>query len=218
MSGVPVQLDRDEARELAERELSHPRYDSEPPLLQRILEWLGDRLDDLLGAAGGALSGATGVAVLALLVVLVALVVFLRVGPLSRRAAHGKAAVFGRDGRHTAASHRSAAEAAASDGRWTDAVVERYRAVVATLEERSILDPRPGRTAHEAATDAGAQLPDLAAQLSAGADTFDAVHYGGHSATAADDQRLRDLDDAVRRARPRLAVAEQSSPSLAVLS
>lgn len=215
MSGVPVELDRDEARELAERELADPRYDSEPPLLQRIIEWLDDVLGELLGAAGGALSGAAGLAVLALVVLLAALIVFFRIGPPSRRGVR-REDVFGPDERRTAASHRSAADAAAAESRWADAVVERYRAVVATLEERSILDPRPGRTAHEAAAEAGALLPEAAERLAAGADTFDAVHYGGHAAAAADDRRLRELDDAVRRARPRITVQDRPDAAPAV--
>lgn len=215
MSGVPVELDRDEARELAERELADPRYDSEPPLLQRVVEWLGDRLNDLLSTAGDTLGAGLGLAVLAAVVALAALIIFLRVGPPARRASRGGEGVFGQDGRRAAASYRSAADAAAGDGRWADAVVERYRAIVATLEERSILDPRPGRTAHEAATEAGALLPDVAGRLPAGADTFDAVHYGGHPATAADDRHLRELDDAVRGARPRIT-GDPSGPAMAV--
>ena len=70
---------------------------------------------------------------------------------------------------------------------WRVAVVERYRAVVAELEERGVIDPRPGRTADEAAADAGAVLPAVAADLGAGARLFDAVHYGNRPASADND-------------------------------
>lgn len=66
------------------------------------------------------------------------------------------------DGIRSAADHRTAAEAHAAAGRWTEAVQERMRAVVRSLEERTLLDPRPGRTADEAAAEASVSLPDHA--------------------------------------------------------
>lgn len=77
------------------------------------------------------------------------------------------------------------------------AVVERFRAIVATLEERSVLDEQPGRTADEAARDAGFALPARADQLAAAARLFDAIHYGSGDATEDDDRRMRDLDRAI---------------------
>jgi hypothetical protein len=83
--------------------------------------------------------------------------------------------------------------------------------VVRSLGERPLLEPRPGRTADEAAREAGARLPDLAAGLVAGARLFDAVRYGGHACGSTDHERLRTLDDAVRRGRP-VAVGAGSGP------
>jgi hypothetical protein len=73
--------------------------------------------------------------------------------------------------------------------------------VVRSCEERAIIDPRPGRTAQEAANDIGARLPGLAARLHLAAGLFDEVEYGGLSVSASDDRTLRDLDDAVVAAR-----------------
>ncbi|MGH8970009.1 MAG: DUF4129 domain-containing protein, partial [Actinomycetes bacterium] len=76
------------------------------------------------------------------------------------------------------------------------------RAVVRGLEERSLLEPRPGRTADEAAAEGGAVLPDCARDLRQGAAIFDDVWYGGRAATAASHETLRRLDDRVRASRP----------------
>jgi hypothetical protein len=73
------------------------------------------------------------------------------------------------------------------------------------MEERVIIEPRPGRTAQEAAADAGRRLPVQAAGLRSGADLFDGVEYGDRVATAADDTDLRALDAEVTAARPEVA-------------
>jgi hypothetical protein len=207
---TPVELDRAEARDLAVRELADPRYDVEAPLLQRVLEWLLERFAELLARAAGALDSTVGVILLTFVVVLIALIL-IAYGSPARRAASGGDPVFG-SGRRSARSHRAAADAAVDAERWAAAVVERFRAVVATLEERAVIDPQPGRTADEAARDAGVALPDLADQLRAAATLFDRVHYGGEQATAADHNRLHRLDDAVRTARPRPQEAHEAVP------
>jgi Domain of unknown function (DUF4129) len=200
-AGVPVDLGRDEARDRARLELADPAYNAEPPLLQRIVEWVLEHVGELLSRTAGALSGPVGLAVLLALLALVAVVVLRRTGPPARRARTG-GVLFGTR-RRSAAENRADADAAAARNDWRVAVIERYRAVVAELEERGVIDPRPGRTADEAAADAGAFLPAVAADLGAGARLFDAVHYGNRPATADNDATLRRLDDAARAARPR---------------
>lgn len=213
MIGTPVDIGRDEARELARDELSKPSYDQDRPILQRILEWIVEQVNRLLDSAVGAFSSRWGIAILVALVIAVAVVVIVRTGPLARRSARKGDPVFA-DGRRTAAEHRAAADAAATAGEWQQAVVERFRAIVAGLEERGVLDERRGRTADETAREAGALLPAVADDLDHGARLFDAVHYGDHAARSEDDARLRALDAAVAAARPvpGEAIAE---PSLA---
>jgi hypothetical protein len=206
---LPVEVDRDGARELAERELAHPRYDSDPPLLQQAFEWIIEKVNELLAAAGGTLSGPWGLALLALIIAVVA-IILLRYGPPARRRRSLAEPVFGAT-RRSAREYRAAADAAAVDGRWAEAVVERFRAVIADLEERGFMDLRPGMTADEAARGAGLALPDLAGELPPAAALFDAVYYGGHEASRDDDRRLRALESAVRdHARPRVT---ESSPT-----
>lgn len=201
MSGVPVELGRDEARLRARAELADPSYDAEPSLLERAAAWLLEQLGRLVDASAGASPAAwVGLGLMLAVLLLGVLVVRRRVGPLARSARRGDP-VFGSRALG-AAEHRAAADEAAGQGDWTRAVVERYRALVRGLEERAVLDARPGRTADEAAREAGTQLPDLAADLLAGSRLFDAVRYGGHPCGAPDHERLLALDDAVRRSRP----------------
>ncbi|HEU4542965.1 MAG TPA: DUF4129 domain-containing protein [Jiangellaceae bacterium] len=202
---LPVELDRDEARELAEGELANPRYDSEPSLLQQAFEWLFERLSELLSSARGTLSGPMGALLLAVIILAVA-TILLRYGALARRRKSAAESVLGGT-RRGAREYRAAAAAAAAAGKWSEAVVERFRAIIADLDERGVLHVKAGTTADEAAWTAGLALPDLVGSLSDAATMFDAIRYGGHDATSEDDRRLRALDEAVRRARPQPVAA-----------
>ncbi|PWS41256.1 hypothetical protein DKT74_28560, partial [Streptomyces sp. ZEA17I] len=103
--------------------------------------------------------------------------------------------------------HRAAAEAHAAALRWTEAVQERMRAIVRSLEERALLDPRPGRTADEAAAEAGRVLPDHATRLRSAAREFDDVTYGGRAAGQPAYLALRTLDTELDEAKPLLSGA-----------
>ena len=199
---IPVDLGRDAAREAAERELSDPAYAAAaPPLLERVLRWIARALDDLLDAAAGISPGGyAGLIVLAVLAVLAVIAIRLRLGRIGRATARSST-IFD-DRVLTAADHRVAADAHAARGAWAEAVRERLRAIVRGLEERDLLDVRAGRTADEAAAEAGRALPDRAADLREAARIFDDVWYGGRAATAAMDARLRAVDDAVIATRP----------------
>lgn len=105
----------------------------------------------------------------------------------------------------SAAEHRAAAEAHAAQGHWNQAVQERMRAVVRALEERALLDPRPGRTADEAAAEAGRALPAHTDRLRTAARDFDDVTYGGRTASEDTYRGLAALDGDLERAKPALA-------------
>ena len=148
MSGVPVELGRDEARLRARAELADPSYDADPSLLERVVAWVLEQLGRLVDASAGVSPGAwVGLGLLLAMLLLGVLVVRHQVGPLARSARRGDQ-VFGSRARR-AVEHRVAADEAAKQGDWARAVVERYRAVVRGLEERAVLDPRPGRTADD---------------------------------------------------------------------
>ena len=71
-----------------------------------------------------------------------------------------------------------------------------------SLEERVVLDPRPGRTADEVAREAGVRLPGAAEALSDAARAFDDVTYGGRVGTPEGYARVVAADEATGRARP----------------
>ena len=194
----PVRPDGPTARRWAQDELLDPVYHQQESLLSRLLTWLRHLFDGLHGAAlppRGALLLAAGVV---LLVVVVALWV---AGPVRRSRRTRSEPVLVQTDRRTAQQLRAAADAAAAVGDFSTAVAERFRAVVRDLEDRAVLDERPGRTADEAARDAGRLLPEVAPGLVRAGRLFDDVLYGGRVAGRADDDTLRAIDEAVRTAR-----------------
>ena len=199
---VPVELGREAAQQAAREELAKQVYrDAGPGLTERLLRWLYQQATDLLdGAAGVSPGGRLGMLVLLLLVVAGIVAVRLRVGPLARSRSVPRALFTG--GERTAAEHRAAADRHAAAAEWAEAVRERLRAVVRDLEERSLLEPRVGRTADEAAREGGRALPGCARGLLDAAKVFDEIWYGGRPATADHDGQLRGLDRLVRAARP----------------
>jgi hypothetical protein len=196
---VPVEPGREQARAWALEELAKREYrDARPGLVERVFTWALEQLQRV-----GNVDRPVSFALLAVIsVVLVVLAVWgvNRAGGL-RRAARLRAAPVLTDPGTTAAEHRATAERLAAAGDWDGAVLHRFRAIAKTLEDEAILAPQPGRTADEVAREAGRRLPDLAADLLAGARLFDDVHYGDRHVGAAAADRLRALDDTVRRAR-----------------
>lgn len=215
-SDIPVTTPRLPAQEDAERELSRQEYhEHDPGPLQRVLDWIWDRVGDLLGAATQATPGGwIGLTVLLIVVILLVVALRLRLGKLRPQPTTGPGALFS-ERPHSAADHRTTAETHATAGRWSEALQERMRAVVRSLEERALLDPRPGRTADEAATEAGHALPDHANQLHAAAWAFDEVTYADRPADQAAYTRVRDLDTALQHASPRLGHPEERAPATA---
>ncbi|GLZ28802.1 hypothetical protein Lesp02_09920 [Lentzea sp. NBRC 105346] len=193
-SDVPVDIGPDEARDAAVRELADPIYaQARPGWLRQGLEWLLDRLNELLGAA----SGSGGIALLIVVLAIVLVVVIRLAGGRIGWAARSSGSVFGSTVL-SAAEHRSAAEAAFASGDFAGAVRERFRALVRELEQRGVLDVRAGRTVDEVASDAGRELPALAGELRAAAVLFDDIWYGGRAASAESYQRVAAVDDRVR--------------------
>jgi hypothetical protein len=201
VTGEPT---REQARDAAREELSRRQYEDAQPslavrLLGRLLREIGELLDRAAGAAPG---GALGLVLLVALLVLLVAVVLAKVRPSARSA--GGQALFAGAGTLTAAEHRARAEQAAAQGQFAEAVRERLRAVVRELEQRGLLDHRPGRTAEEVAREAGALVPDAAADLSRAARVFAEVWYGGRPAEAGSYAVVVDVD--TRLAERRLAV------------
>jgi len=208
---IPVDTPRVPAREAAKHELSKPMYhENDPNLLQRGLDRLWDWIGDLLATASGAAPGGPiGLIVLVLLVIGLVAALWWRLGT-PRRTVPSADALFD-DSPRSAAEHRKAAEAHAAAQRWNEAVQERMRAIVRSLEERALLDPRPGRTADEAAAEAGRPLPAHATRLHAAAREFDDVTYGGRTADQQAYLAVRALDLDLEAAKPLLTTAARGA-------
>jgi hypothetical protein len=200
VSQQPLPITRSGAQHAARHELSKAIYHrQQDPLLVRAIKAVGHWLSSVFdGAAATTGGGGLGLALLVLLAVVVALVIRRRVGPL-RRSAAAAGGVLPSGRALTAAEHRALADAAAARGDHETAVLEQMRAVVRALEERGVIEPRPGRTAAEVARDGGDGMPSATPVLVAAARTFDDVVYGGSAAGPDEVETLRAADRAVTR-------------------
>ncbi|MEU9900635.1 DUF4129 domain-containing protein [Streptomyces phaeochromogenes] len=207
----PVTIQRDPAQEAARRELSKRMYhENDPSLVERALDAFWEWVDKLFNAASSATpGGALGLLVVVLAALALIGALWWRLGT-PRRGPTSAAPLFD-DRPRSAAEHRAAAEAHAAQAHWNQAVQERMRAVVRSLEERALLDPRPGRTADEAAAEAGRTLPAHTDRLRAAARDFDDVTYGGRTAGPDTYQRLSQLDRDLERTRPVLVSSTHST-------
>ena len=177
--GAPIEIGRDEARRRAEEELAKAKYQGMPDWLADILQRLQDLVDGLLNPEvnpGGAGSGWVFAAILFVILIALVLVVW-KVGLPRWRPTVADAEVE-TDQEVEPDQYRTAAERAAAQQDWTGAIRERFRALVRELEQRTILDPRPGRTALEAAGRAARVLPDVEPELHTAALGFNDVMYG----------------------------------------
>ncbi|WP_067487176.1 DUF4129 domain-containing protein [Actinomadura hibisca] len=201
-------IGRDEARELARRELDKPIYQRDKPSwLERAWDSFSDWLRELFqrtaqpeAHGSGAMGWVSWVVIIVLLLAAVALVVWLMRGGRNVRSAQD---ALLDDAPSSALDHRAEAERLAATGAWPQAIRERLRALARDLEERAILAPRPGRTADELAAEAGEALPDLAGDLAAAVRIFDDVWYGDRPGSAPAYEQVKAVDDRVRAARPR---------------
>ena len=101
---------------------------------------------------------------------------------------------------------RAQAEAEAAAGDYTAAVRSRFRACVAELTERTVLDERAGRTAYEAVADAGRVVPALREPLQPAAVVFTEVVYGNRPGTAGAVHAVVAADEAARKVSTRALV------------
>ncbi len=191
---VPVVPDEQIAREWVETELRDPAYAAaQPGPLDRAISFVLERI--------GSVEGGPSLwfwLVLLVVVAVVGVLVVRRNGVARARARTGSAAgAVGVDPAVTSEEYRRRAVSAAAAGDWHTAVLEQFRALVRSLEERTVLEPRPGRTADEAAREAGELLPDRASELDAVARVFDDVCYGDREARPEHHHQVAAVDTAV---------------------
>lgn len=210
----PVQPDRDEARRWAAEELSKREYREAAPgwletLWQQFLDWLQSVTDGQSAADGPPVAPLIGLGI----AILVGVAIILARPRLNARRRAPKE-IFDAEPAATAAHHRGRAKAAAARGDWAAAVVEQFRALVISAEDRAVLEPQPGRTADEAAGQLTRAFPAADDRLDAASRIFDAVRYGSGSAVAADYAAMLELDSTLERLTP--SYAEAAPGGLAV--
>jgi hypothetical protein len=217
---IPILIGRDDARRLAETELAKAKYGGTPgwvdrglDRIERIAEWFLDLLAKVATGpvAGGGINWGFLIAI-TLLLVAVAVVVW-RIG-LPRWRRRSEPGAVETDPALAPTDYRARAEALASAGEWREALRDRFRAVVRELETTTIVDVRPARTALEAAADATPHLPELAGELFAGAEEFNAVVFGDRPADESGYRRMVALDDAVLAAAGQVDFAADARPAV----
>lgn len=214
----------DEVRRGADEILSRPEF-QEPPrtIYQRVLDWIGQRVADALGAFLG--GGAGAVVAWLLLVALVLVVAFLVVRALQRdrrlRADAAAGVGIAIDDRRPPSDWEAEAARHEADGRWREALRCRYRAIVATLARGGVVEEVPGRTSGEYRLLVGRSRPDVAEPFAEATDLFERAWYGGAETGPDDASELRRLagrvgsTSASSAAAPAASSASASAPTSA---
>jgi len=180
-------------RDQADRILSRPEF--RPParsLFQRVLDWGSERLGDLVDGLGRAGGPVVGWIVVALILGLIAVVTWraarsLRTDPTRA----GGVAVDGR--LRPAADWRAEAARHEASGLWRDAVRCHWRALVADLAARGLVEELPGRTTGEYRGQVARSVPDGASQFAAATGLFEDAWYASVEVEQDDVARCRDL-------------------------
>jgi hypothetical protein len=198
----PVVPDSDEARRWAVEELSKPKYqEATPTWLENawrdFVDWLNS-----LGSNDGTDTGSALPLITIAAVIVIAVAIVLVRPRLNARRKDSTKAILDVDPSVSPEGYRKRAAAAAAAADWGTAVIEQFRAVVRSAEERTIIDPLPGRTADEVAMSLGAAFSPFAWQLERAAIVFDAVHYGQAHVDQQDFADIVALDESISRLQP----------------
>lgn len=192
---LPVsQRDPDRVANAVHRVLSRPEYQQPAkPWLTRIrddvIDWLARALSTIAGA------GIVAWIMLAVVLALVALVAVRLFRDVSRDPASGVTVAAARI--RPAADWRAEAEAHEQAGEWRQALRCRYRALVADLAGRGLLDEVPGRTTGEYRAELSASLPAASPPFRGATELFEGAWYGHQPTGASDTARFRELADSV---------------------
>jgi hypothetical protein len=197
--GAPVPGGPDAIRRAARAVLSRPEFQPTPESPTALVRrWTLDQLGRLLSAAlGGSRFGILG-GILALAVVgaLVIMIVLAVRGTGANPVLAGGFAVSG--GQRPTAAWLADAAALEAAGDWRGALRCRYRALVAELAQRGLVDEIPGRTTGEYRRQLASTLPRSADDFSGVTDLFERAWYGDAFVTEAEAARLRALAERVR--------------------
>jgi hypothetical protein len=191
----PPSRSSSEIRRTARAVLARPEYHRhDPNAFDRARRAITDFIGRLLADAFRG-PNLIGVLVFALLLALI-LVVSVRVG--RGVTAGGAAPMTGPTiVRRTAADWRAEAVEREREGDWRGGLRCRYRALVAELADRGLVDEVPGRTAGEYRREVAGSVPDAAADFAGATDLFERAWYGNRSTGADDSARFGSLAERV---------------------
>jgi hypothetical protein len=179
----------EEARDAIREVLSRPEFQAQRPSLleqafQRVIDWLIDLLSNLTGSGDGSIVG---------LVVLGLILAGLAV--LITRFARGvtvdpeRAAALPVAPRRSATDWQAEAVRREAEGDWRGGLRCRYRALVATLGARGLVDEVPGTTAGEYRAQVGRNVPVVAGDFAGATELFELAWYGNRP-TGPDQARM----------------------------
>jgi len=188
--------------------LSERQFHPSPSFLHRVinavLNWLDHLLDlhlHLPSGSGGLGAGWLSDVLLVVLVVAVValLVVAIRKGVLARfRHPGGTGVVVTEEGEIMAPeAWRREAERLAAEGRYREALRCRYRALVAELASRGVLNEVPGRTSGDYERLVAALLPEVAMPFSTITRLFESCWYGQEPSDARAQVLFDNMADAI---------------------
>ncbi|MCP3939210.1 MAG: DUF4129 domain-containing protein [Actinomycetia bacterium] len=199
-----IDQDTDELRQRAEQILERPEFtDPGPSPLDRALNWIGDRIADVLepifstlglGGVGSGIGGLLGLILIAVLVV----VLVRAVGKWRRTdssetddkiSTNTTRRLSAREWADRATAHEQA-------DRWDLALRCHYRATMAGLADDKIIREIPGSTSREWRDEAVGN--DVAAEpMGELTDVFDAVWYGQHDAHRSEVEQAKRWSEAI---------------------
>jgi hypothetical protein len=195
---LPVpEHDPGEVRETTRRVLRRPEFQpAQRSPVQIAWDWLMEQLGILLGLLA---SGGAGSIVGLVVVLLIMAAVFLLIVRFSRGITRdpAMAAALPAVPRRSGADWRAEAEAHERAGEWRQAVRSRYRALVADLAARGLVDEIPGRTAGEYRGEVRRNVPTAAAEFGDATELFELAWYARWPTGPDDAARLRTLSDQV---------------------
>jgi hypothetical protein len=191
---LPVpNLDPEEVHRAAREVLSRPEFrEAGRPLLARVLDWVLGHLAELIAA----LIASSAASIVGLVLTLLILGAVAAVAIRFARGMTGDpevAAAIPSVPRRSAEEWRAEAEAHERAGEWRQALRCRYRALVADLAGRGLVEEVPGRTAGEYRGEVRRNAPGAAEAFSGATDLFERAWYGRAPTGADDASHFRDL-------------------------
>jgi hypothetical protein len=195
---LPVpQRSPEEVKRTVRDVLQRPEYRRDSPtIIERARRWVRDQLSRLLtslfrGDRGTVLAWAI-LGGLSVLVLVLSLRFARGVTPDPSRSITASVSV-----RWTAADWRADAETHERAGEWRLALRARYRALVAELAARGVVDEIPGRTAGEYRVEVTETAPRVGPEFAGATELFERAWYGNRPTGADEAARFRALEQRV---------------------